>query len=221
MNNYQNNNRIFDASTTQYSDFSHPVAVNNLTPTWRNYDQSHTMEQPSLSQILEDKIWFKPHAYSTRTIDITVGENTHQVCVYVEEAAKDELVMNSLTNDCSYKTSAGYYMYCILEDDLRFRSKGEVAIYFALKETGLLFHANSRAIAGSHRKEIDFSVIHKGRMYILDVLSNDTHNSEKDAKNARFYQDYGVPMRSYTWQECINDPQGVVNDFLQWIWYGN
>ena len=82
----------------------------------------------------------------------------------------------------------------------------------------MLFYANSSVTAYSQRKEPDFTVIHKGKAYILDVLNNQTHNSEDDALNNRFYQNFGVPVRSYRSKDCENIPEVVVGDFQNWVY---
>lgn len=231
MNNQHNVNRINDVATDQNLVFPHPMFVNTslqsgqqyqnteqIQPDWQEdyTPSSYSTGQPLHLQTDGNPVWFEPKRYSNRSTSVQVGNELHQVFVYENKDAKTKLVEHALTNDCNFMTSERYYMYCTL-DNRRFRSKGEVCIYFALKEKGHLFYANSSVTAGSVRKEPDFSIIYKGRVYVLDVLNNETHKSEEDALNVRFYQDYGVPIRSYSSEHCENYPQWVVQDFLYWV----
>ena len=224
MNYNFNENRLQFDPINQVSEFqndSYTDLTNHYSNTFNlpeeTYNQNITEYPFSVStEKIADPIWYKPENYSNRSIGIQIGNDTHQVFVYEDEHSKNTLVSNSLNNNCSFKSSEPYYMYSTL-DNLKFRSKAEVIIYFVLKGTGIFFLPNSSAISFETRKEPDFLVIYKGRTFILDILNNETHSSEKDAETARFYQNHGVSIRSYSNYICETNPYWVVQDFLQWI----
>ncbi|AQQ54755.1 hypothetical protein [Planococcus lenghuensis] len=229
MNHYNNENRIDNTWANQEQHYQNesftPVPHHNFFQYPQNFQNDQAPVNWPNGEFFHDAMnsdqhiesnWYKPQKYSNWSIGVEVGNDLHQVFVYQAETAKNELVDNSLTNDCGFKTSPSYYMYCT-EDNMKFRSKPEVHIYFALKERNVLFYANSSVTVSSERKEPDFSVIFRGRIHILDVLSDKTHTSEKDAAVIRFYQNHGIPMRSYSAEDCEKNPYGVVDDFLNWI----
>jgi hypothetical protein len=117
----------------------------------------------------------------------------------------------------------------ILHDELRFRSKGEIAIYEELKRRDVLFLPNPAAVFGTSaleygailkRREPDFLICLKGKWGILEINGDDFHSgivkTTKDHERARSFQHYGVFfIQAYDLQSCKSDPVGVVDEFLK------
>lgn len=186
----------------------------------QQYAQEARREIQLPQEKLQNNSWHKSENVPETSIEIRVGEKSYQVNTYETDLKKKELVRYSSNNNCSFESSENYSMYST-EKGVKFRSKAEAAIYFALSETGVYFMPNSLAIVSSENKEPDFLVIFMGRAFILDVVSNKTHDAEKDANTGRFYQDHGIWVRSYPAKECLKNPLWVVDDFLKWIGYRN
>jgi hypothetical protein len=117
----------------------------------------------------------------------------------------------------------------IPHDGLRFRSKGEIAIYEELKRRNVLFFPNPAAVLGTvgtefgarvAKKEPDFLICYKGKWGILEINGDDYHNgvvqTARDHDRARQFQHYGVFfIQAYDLNRCKKDPMGVVDEFLK------
>jgi hypothetical protein len=126
-------------------------------------------------------------------------------------------------NNCFFKQQQ-----TIEHDDLRFRSKGEVAIYDELKQRDLLFFPNAAAVLGTsgteygmnvEKREPDFLICFKGKWGILEVNGDTFHSgviqTAKDHDRARLFQRYGLLcIQAYPLDRCKGNPSDVVDDFL-------
>jgi hypothetical protein len=107
-----------------------------------------------------------------------------------------------------------------LHDRLRFRSRGEVAIYEELKKHAVLFFPNTAAVLGQTdmKKEPDFLICSGGKWGILEVNGDAFHtaqNATKDHDRGRLFKQLGVLcIEFYDADRCLSDPAGVVRDFL-------
>ncbi|MCA1040555.1 hypothetical protein LCM00_13670 [Bacillus infantis] len=138
-----------------------------------------------------------------------------KVYIFNKNSSKNLLMLNKSDNNASFKTSKNYNMYLV--DSVLLRSRPEVRIYNALKEAGVLFFPNSRAVVCNKSKEPDFIVIIQGQAFYMNLLNNHTHTPENDANDTRFYQDHGIFTRPYCTSDCERNPHGVVEDFLNWV----
>jgi hypothetical protein len=125
--------------------------------------------------------------------------------------------------------AAFYRETTILHDDLRFRSKGEMAIYEELKRRDVLFLPNPAAVFGTsaleygakvERREPDFLICFRGKWGILEINSDDFHSgivkTSKDHERARRFNHYGLFfVQAYDLHKCKTDPVGVVDEFLK------
>jgi hypothetical protein len=119
-------------------------------------------------------------------------------------------------NNCFFKTEN-----TILHDELRFRSKTEIAIYNELKKRRLLFFPNAGAVIGGEKamtKEPDFLICLAGRWGILEVMGDNWHTAEtavKDHERARLFKEFGILcIEFFAADECFKSPAAVVDKFL-------
>jgi len=101
---------------------------------------------------------------------------------------------------------------------LFFRSTYEVAIAKALSEYDLLFLPNCMARFGKEglNREADFLVCYDGKWGIIEVDGEPYHtNAAKDHERDRLFQSHGIRVtQRYTTKQCIENPRGVVQEFL-------
>jgi hypothetical protein len=116
-----------------------------------------------------------------------------------------------------------------LQDELRFRSKAEIAIYEELKHRDVLIFPNPAAVLGSsaseygadvEKREPDLLVCYRGKWGILEINHDGFHSgivtTNKDHERARKFQHYGVFfIQAYDYDKCRADPVGVVDEFLK------
>jgi hypothetical protein len=137
---------------------------------------------------------------------------------------KEEAEQSVGLNNCFFKTEQ-----TILHDELRFRSKGEIAIYDEMKQRNVLFFPNPAAVFGTtaveygdkvDKREPDFLVCYKGKWGILEINGDDFHSgiakTTKDHQRARRFNHYGVFfIQAYSADQCKSDAVGVVDEFLK------
>ncbi len=105
-------------------------------------------------------------------------------------------------------------------ENLRFRSPCEIKIAEALDKSGVLFLPNCMARLGSienrRNKEADFLVCTNGRWGILEIDGETYHPSAaKDHERDRLFRTYGIRViERYTARSCLDNPKGVVEQFL-------
>jgi len=104
---------------------------------------------------------------------------------------------------------------------LNFRSKAEIKIYEALLKKGLLVMPLPVMVMGVKEKykEPDFVVCYNGRIGILDVQGKQFHPPEVAAtehEKRREFIRLGVSLYEiFDARRCYQDPDGVVDDFIQ------
>jgi hypothetical protein len=145
-------------------------------------------------------------------------------CDYYSEVCFDSLSGGALgLNNCFFKREQ-----TTVHDELRFRSRGEIAIYDELKRRNVLFFPNPAAVLGTtaaeygadvKKKEPDFLVCLKGKWGILEINGDSYHSgvvkTAKDHDRARLFNHYGLYfVQAYDSQKCKDDPAGVVDEFL-------
>ena len=127
-------------------------------------------------------------------------------------------------NNCFFKQDN-----TLLHDELRFRSRGEVAIYDELKQRDILFFPNPAAVLGTsggeygekvEKKEPDFLICFRGKWGILEINGDNYHSgivkTTKDHERARRFNHYGVFfIQAYNVDTCKSDPAAVVDEFLK------
>ncbi len=103
-------------------------------------------------------------------------------------------------------------------DYLFFRSPHEIEIAKALSEHDLLFLPNcmARFSPGGQRREADFLVCCDGRWGILECDGDTYHtNAARDHDRDRLFQSHGIRVvQRYTAKRCVENPKGVVQEFL-------
>ena len=101
---------------------------------------------------------------------------------------------------------------------LFFRSTYEIAIAKALSEYDILFLPNcmARFPQESQNREADFLVCYDGKWGIMEVDGETYHaNAAKDHDRDRLFQSHGIRVvQRYTAKRCIENPKGVVQEFL-------
>jgi hypothetical protein len=146
-----------------------------------------------------------------------------EVRTHVGVLAPQELRTTGI-NNCFFKEEQ-----TILHDELRFRSRGEVAIYDELKQRDVLFFPNPAAVLGTsgreygekvEKKEPDFLICYKGKWGILEINGDEFHSgvvkTAKDHERARRFNHYGLYfVQAFTLEQCKNDPSGVLDEFLR------
>lgn len=107
--------------------------------------------------------------------------------------------------------------------NLYFRSPHEIAIAKALDEYNVFFLPNCMARFGSvepkerKNREADFIVCYDGKWGIIEVDGEGTHtNAACDHDRDRLFRSHRVRViERFTAQQCINEPEKVVREFLQ------
>jgi hypothetical protein len=120
-------------------------------------------------------------------------------------------------NNCFFKTER-----VLLHDELRFRSKAEIAIYDELRTRRLLFFPNAAAVIGGgqrpEKKEPDFLICSAGKWGILEVMGDNWHtpaNAPKDHNRARIFKEFGILcIEFFDAETCYRSPKAVVDQFL-------
>lgn len=142
------------------------------------------------------------------------AETSVRWAVFVRKA-KDKPAPEDGLNNCFFKTES-----TTLHDELRFRSPAEIAIYDELKRRRLLFYPNPAAVFGGKyptKKEPDFLIFtREGKCGILEAMGATFHtNATKDHERARLFKEFGILcIEFFDAQRCMNDPEGVVEEFL-------
>ena len=104
---------------------------------------------------------------------------------------------------------------------LNFWSKAEIKIYEALLRKGLLIMPLPVMVMGANEKykEPDFVVCYNNRIGILDVQGKQFHPPELAAtiyERRREFMKLGVSLYEvFDARRCYQDPDGVVDDFIQ------
>lgn len=104
---------------------------------------------------------------------------------------------------------------------LQLRSMAEQKIAEELERRKILFFANSRCritnrIQITETKEVDFLVYYNGNSRILEVDGQEYHQSaSEDHKRDRLFERQGIKCNRFTANECLDDPQTVIDEFLE------
>ena len=106
-------------------------------------------------------------------------------------------------------------------EGLNFRSKTEIRIFETLAKRGLLILPLPIAVMGERgkRREPDFVVFYNGKAGILEIHGDKWHPPETAAaehERRRTFTKLGINVYEiFGAERCWNDPEGVVEDFLQ------
>ena len=101
---------------------------------------------------------------------------------------------------------------------LYFRSPHEIAIAKALNGYNVLFLPNCMARFAQERqnKEADFLVCYEGKWGIIEVDGAFHTSAARDHERDRLFKSHGIRViERYTASQCVNDPKGVVGQFLE------
>lgn len=123
-------------------------------------------------------------------------------------------------NNAHFKTEQ-----TISHDELRFRSRSEIAIYDELRKRNVLFFPNAAAVLGREfpeereKREPDFLICHRGKWGILEVSGEPWHSGSistaKDHDRSRLFQHYGLKcVQHFDSNRCKHSPADVVDEFL-------
>lgn len=105
--------------------------------------------------------------------------------------------------------------------NLYFRSRTEITVFDALIRKGLLVFPLPVAVMGQseHYREPDFVVCHNGKAGILEIHGEKWHPPETAAREherRRQFNRMGVSVYEvFSANRCLEDPDGVVDEFLQ------
>ncbi|MEZ4669099.1 MAG: hypothetical protein R3E39_14425 [Anaerolineae bacterium] len=125
-------------------------------------------------------------------------------------------LLNSNQALFSYKDSPK-----LVHEGLIFRSKTEIKIFNTLIKKGLLVLPLPVTVMGKMRsyKEPDFVVCHKGKVGILEIHGDKWHPPEtfaKENERRREFAKLGINIYEvFAATRCWDDPDGVVNEFLE------
>jgi hypothetical protein len=111
--------------------------------------------------------------------------------------------------------------HIIVWNHLNFRSQAERKIAEALDKRGVLFLPNCVARLGPvdhrHNKEPDFLICHEGKWGVLEVDGTFYHQktAAQDDERTRQFLRHGIRViQRFTDERCRNEPEEVVNTFL-------
>ncbi len=107
-------------------------------------------------------------------------------------------------------------------EHLFFRSPYEIAIAKALDDCKVLFLPNCMARFSSpnprerKNREADFLICYDGKWGILEIDGETYHPiAAKDHERDRLFKAYGIRViERYTANQCLNNPKGVIQEFL-------
>ena len=165
------------------------------------------------------------HFAMKEAIEDLVDEDNPNISFKVKALLEDETTLQTTgLNNCFFKTDS-----TLEHDELRFRSKGEIAIYDELKCRKVLFFPNPAAVLGNEKarrgdmaekREPDFLICYKGKWGILEINGDRFHSGQAktsaDHERARKFNHYGLFfVQSYEDFKCKNDPGRVVDEFLR------
>lgn len=156
-------------------------------------------------------------------------ENHHYTIEAKEEKEKEKLqkVVEKVYKDAkaldylwAKKTEERY-------KNFGFESQAEVAIAIELSKRKVLFFSNATCLipdryGEKHQKRPDFLVVYKGQTRILEVDGKDFHeNAFEDYKRDRLFEKYGLRTTRFTADECLTNPEVVIDEFLDLFNNGN
>ncbi len=101
------------------------------------------------------------------------------------------------------------------------RSRAELKIAEALDQANVLFFPNSRCRVSDRDNqrntiEVDFLIIHQGKIGILEVDGATYHKSAAtDHKRDRLFMRQGIMCSRFDAGECMVNPQNIVEEFLE------
>ncbi|NJL99426.1 MAG: DUF559 domain-containing protein [Synechococcaceae cyanobacterium SM2_3_2] len=101
-----------------------------------------------------------------------------------------------------------------------YRSEAEATLGDVLEARGILFYANSRCRIRNRAgitltQEPDFLVIVGGKARILEVDGREYHqDAGKDHQRDRLFDRYGLRCSRFSAKECLQDPEAVVDEFM-------
>lgn len=172
---------------------------------------SDAMIQRLLSLLNE----FRPLEWDIDFYDIAVQPKVESAYENWRNDILKNLIGEGISNQASFK-STSYPMFEY--NGVKFRSKSEKSLAPIFEKSKILFFPLPLAISGTERKEPDFLVCQNGKWAILEVVNDHFHPSvEKEADRTNWFQNHHVLIRSYSSKKCIESPQWVVNDFLNWL----
>jgi very-short-patch-repair endonuclease len=102
-----------------------------------------------------------------------------------------------------------------------FQSGAELAIAEELTKRKMLFFCNAKCLISNRYNEQekmtpDFMVIYQGKARILEVDGKEYHkNHFQDYRRDRLFERHGLRVTRYTYDECIADPERVIDEFLE------
>lgn len=107
-------------------------------------------------------------------------------------------------------------------NNLRFRSESELRIAKAFDRLGILFLPNCRVRLGTLdrrcNREADFLICQDGKLGILEVDGEPFHppsRTSQDHERDRLFRSHGIlVIEHFDANECFNNPDGVVQQFL-------
>ncbi|MCJ2541569.1 DUF559 domain-containing protein [Thermostichus vulcanus] len=103
---------------------------------------------------------------------------------------------------------------------MTYRSPAEVAIAKVLEARGIPFFPNARCRIVNRSgitltQETDFLVFVQGKARILEVDGREFHqDAAADHQRDRLFALHGLPTYRFSAQECLYEPEEVVNEFL-------
>lgn len=135
----------------------------------------------------------------------------------LKESEKTAKALPGKVEDSACPKPDGTYRW----NNLPFRSPAEIAVAKALESRGILFFPNAKCrirnrIGITETKETDFLVFYKGTPRILEVDGREYHQQPaEDYRRDRMFDRYGIRSTRFTASECLNNADGVVEEFLE------
>lgn len=108
-------------------------------------------------------------------------------------------------------------------NSIRFNSEPEIKVAQALERAGVMYIPNCLVRAGSPGAMVsrfpDFLICYRGKWGILEVDGQKFHvgRATEDHERSRIIERHGgiTYLTRFDYQRCLNDPDGVVRDFLE------
>jgi Protein of unknown function (DUF559) len=145
------------------------------------------------------------------TIEARNAADRERLDKIIKKIYKDATALNNIWD----KRNENHYK------NFGFESQAEVAIAIEFSRRQILFFSNPTCLihdrsGNKSQKRPDFLVIYKGKARILEVDGGEFHeNAFEDYKRDRTFERHGLRTTRFTGDECLTNPELVVDEFLE------
>lgn len=190
---------------------------------WSLFDEEtdETISKQELTiHFLEQSMNFNrvPFVFAALSISLTKHES------HMQPTTLSEILDSTLINSPkSYRNNLASFdhEYELVWNGLQFRSKSEIEIAKELDKRGILFFPNAGSRITDMKdkrltKEVDFLVIHNGKLGILECDGKKYHtNKKKDIDRDNLFKRQGIHLiKRYPSNACYTNAKKVIDEFL-------